>query len=182
MVQIERWKRFGLGKSLLVVGGLAAGMFAAVGSCDSEKMGAIGAAGARGVAGAAGATGTVGIPGFSPSSPDANFLGSALQSITNGRQTFRFDTFGDEAFWGDALKLHQAIAGSANGGVGPGVSPKTALAVGLKVDADALPAPRRGRAQGGQGRPRRSGRRRSRCCKLERGRRRDGLLRRRRRR
>ena len=41
---------------------------------------------------------------------------------------------------GDALQLHKAIAGAANGGVGPGVSPKTALAVGLKVDVDALPA------------------------------------------
>ncbi len=59
--------------------------------------------------------------------------------ITEGRQTFRFDTFGDEAFWGGALKLHQAIEGEALGGVGPGVSPKTALAVGLKVDLDALP-------------------------------------------
>ncbi|MBX6341926.1 MAG: hypothetical protein IRY97_05665 [Thermomicrobiaceae bacterium] len=59
--------------------------------------------------------------------------------ITEGRQTFRFDTFGDEAFWGGALKLHQAIEGGALGGVGPGVSPKTALAVGLKVDLDALP-------------------------------------------
>ena len=61
------------------------------------------------------------------------------QLIQEGRQTFRFDTFGDEAFWGDTLKLHQAIEGSAHGGVGPGVSPATALAVGLKVDADALP-------------------------------------------
>src|SRR5437764_2589225 len=60
--------------------------------------------------------------------------------INDGRQIFRFDTFGDEAFWGDTLKLHRAIAGAANGGVGSGVSPKTALAVGLKVDADALPA------------------------------------------
>jgi hypothetical protein len=40
---------------------------------------------------------------------------------------------------GDALKLHKAIAGEKLGGVGPGVSPKTALAVGLKVDSDALP-------------------------------------------
>lgn len=62
------------------------------------------------------------------------------QQIADGRQIFRFDTFGDEAFWGDTLRLHQAIAGQKNGGVGPGVSPKTALAVGLKVDADALPA------------------------------------------
>ncbi|HEY6175649.1 MAG TPA: hypothetical protein VIX73_14420 [Kofleriaceae bacterium] len=53
--------------------------------------------------------------------------------------TFRYDTFGDEAFWGGTLQLHQAIAGAANGGVGNGVSPRTALAVGLKVDVDALP-------------------------------------------
>ena len=56
-----------------------------------------------------------------------------------GRKTFRFETFGDEAFWGGTLKLHQAIEGQAHGGVGPGVSPRTALAVGLKVDVDALP-------------------------------------------
>src|SRR5437899_2381635 len=64
----------------------------------------------------------------------------AQDTIDQGRQIFRFDTFGDEAYWGDTLRLHQAIAGARNGGVGPGVSPKTALAVGLKVDADALPA------------------------------------------
>lgn len=58
-----------------------------------------------------------------------------------GRRTFRHDTMGDESFWGDTLHLHQAIAGAANGGVGPGVSPRTALAVGLKVDEDALPVP-----------------------------------------
>ena len=63
----------------------------------------------------------------------------AQATIDLGRQIFRFDTFGDEAWWGDTLKLHQAIAGARNGGVGPGVSPRTALAVGLKVDADALP-------------------------------------------
>jgi len=64
---------------------------------------------------------------------------SAQQMMEQGRETFRFDTFGDEAFWGDTLQLHQAIAGEQLGGVGPGVSPTTALAVGLKVDADALP-------------------------------------------
>jgi hypothetical protein len=63
----------------------------------------------------------------------------ALRMIKEGRQTFRYDTFGDESFWGDALKLHQAIAGENLGGVGRGVSPKTALQVGLKVDAEALP-------------------------------------------
>jgi hypothetical protein len=58
--------------------------------------------------------------------------------IEEGQQIFRFDTFGDEAFWGDTLKLHQAIEGARFGGVGPGVSPAPALAVGLKVDAEAL--------------------------------------------
>jgi hypothetical protein len=62
-----------------------------------------------------------------------------VAAIEEGKQTFRYDTFGDEAFWGDTLKLHQAIEGAANGGVGPGVSPVAALGLGLKVDADALP-------------------------------------------
>ena len=64
---------------------------------------------------------------------------SEPQLILEGHKTFRFDTFGDEGFWGDTLKLHQAIEGSALGGVGPGVSPAAALAVGLKMDADVLP-------------------------------------------
>jgi hypothetical protein len=59
--------------------------------------------------------------------------------LREGKQVFRFDTFGDEAFWGGALGLHRAVAGAANGGVGPGLSPRQALALGLKVDADALP-------------------------------------------
>jgi hypothetical protein len=63
----------------------------------------------------------------------------ALETFRQGQQIFRFDTFGDEDFWGGTLRLHEAIAGSALGGVGPGVSPATALAVGLKVDLDALP-------------------------------------------
>lgn len=75
---------------------------------------------------------------------------AAAQAIANGRQTFRFDTFGDEAFWGDTLKLHQAIAGTANGGVGSGLSPNAALALGLKVDADAIPAALAQQIQAGQ--------------------------------
>ncbi|HEY6865403.1 MAG TPA: hypothetical protein VI319_16035, partial [Burkholderiales bacterium] len=84
-----------------------------------------------------------GMPGASRSTMsenDGRIAGHAERMLDEGRQIFRFDTLGSEAFWGDALHLHQAIAGAANGGVGPGVSPKTALAVGLKVDADALPA------------------------------------------
>ena len=59
--------------------------------------------------------------------------------IAEGKQIFRFDTFGDEDFWGGQLKLHEAIEGEQFGGVGPGVSPATALTVGLKVDVTALP-------------------------------------------
>jgi hypothetical protein len=76
----------------------------------------------------------------SPVSPaDPSIDANAKRMIAEGRQVFRFDTFGDEAFWGDTLQLHQAISGAKHGGVGPGVSPATALAVGLKVDVDALP-------------------------------------------
>jgi hypothetical protein len=63
----------------------------------------------------------------------------AQHMLATGRRIFRFDTFGDESYWGDTLKLHKAIEGAELGGVGPGVSPETALAVGLKVDVDALP-------------------------------------------
>jgi hypothetical protein len=75
-----------------------------------------------------------------PSANDQMISNYAQEMLKQGKEIFRFDTFGDEAFWGDALRLHQAIAGEKLGGVGPGVSPKTALAVGLKVDLDALPA------------------------------------------
>jgi hypothetical protein len=74
----------------------------------------------------------------------------ARDTVAQGRQIFRFDTFGSEAFFGDALQLHKAIAGAKNGGVGPGVSPKTALAVGLKVDADALPENLKGQIRAGK--------------------------------
>lgn len=59
--------------------------------------------------------------------------------VAEGRDTFRNDTFGSEAFFGGVLQLHDAIQGEERGGFGPGVSPETALAVGLKVDLDRLP-------------------------------------------
>jgi hypothetical protein len=65
----------------------------------------------------------------------------AAEMLLEGQRTFRFDTFGDEVFWGQTLKLHRAIAGARLGGVGPGLSPAAALAVGLKVDSDALSPP-----------------------------------------
>ena len=48
----------------------------------------------------------------------------------SGQTIFRFDTFGDEQLWTNVLRMHEAI---------PSVDPATALAVGLKVDVDALP-------------------------------------------
>src|SRR5438128_10909739 len=63
---------------------------------------------------------------------------NANRMVREGRQTLRFDTFGDEAFWGDALRLHHAIAGEKHGGVGGGVRPKTAPSGGLRVDGRAV--------------------------------------------
>ena len=57
-----------------------------------------------------------------------------------GQAVFRFETFGDEAFWTDQLQLHKAIADEKHGGIGKGLSPKEALAAGLKVDLMILPA------------------------------------------
>jgi mono/diheme cytochrome c family protein len=62
--------------------------------------------------------------GSSLSQPDS-------PQLADGQQIFRFDTFGDETFWTDTLRIHEIIQA--------GVSPRTALGVGLKVDADALP-------------------------------------------
>ncbi|HET7767033.1 MAG TPA: hypothetical protein VFK92_18255 [Burkholderiales bacterium] len=50
--------------------------------------------------------------------------------VAQGRQTFRFDTFGDETKWTDVLHMEQVVSA---------VDPTTALTVGLKVDSDALP-------------------------------------------
>lgn len=52
-------------------------------------------------------------------------------SIASGREIFRYDTFGDEKFWTDTLRMHEVIEGA--------VTPEVALSVGLKVDADAIP-------------------------------------------
>src|SRR5687767_6727311 len=69
-------------------------------------------------------------------SPDFNAfetVGSmSPATIAAGKEIFRFDTFGDETFWTDTLRMHEVIRTS--------VSPNVALSVGLKVDADALPA------------------------------------------
>jgi len=57
---------------------------------------------------------------------DQAVAGNARVLLNEGRRVFRFETFGDEAFWGDTLKLHRAIAGSKLGGVGRAARPGTA--------------------------------------------------------
>jgi hypothetical protein len=56
-----------------------------------------------------------------------------------GQRIFRNDTFGSETFWGGTLQLHKAILGDKQGGLGPGLSPKDALKLGLKVDQGEMP-------------------------------------------
>ena len=65
--------------------------------------------------------------GGGPASDDLS-----TQTLAAGQQVFRFDTFGDEQFWTDTARMHEVVQKS--------VSPATALSVGLKVDADAIPA------------------------------------------
>ena len=66
-------------------------------------------------------------------SDDADDAAAAhAAQVEQGKQIFRFDTFGDEAQWTDALRMHEVIRAA--------VDPVTALSVGLKVDAEALPA------------------------------------------
>ena len=69
---------------------------------------------------------------------DDRIAGHAADLLKRGRHIFRFDTFGDEQFWGGTLRLHEAIEGARFGGVGPGLTPAAALGAGLKVDAEAL--------------------------------------------
>lgn len=70
---------------------------------------------------------------------DAQIRDNTRNLISQGRDTFRNDTLGRERFFGNTIGLHKAIEGDSFGGVGAGVSPKTALAVGLKVDSARRP-------------------------------------------
>ena len=63
----------------------------------------------------------------------------ASEMLKEGKRIFRYDTFGSEDFWGGKLRLHEAILGEKLGGVGPGVTARQALQLGLKVDIAALP-------------------------------------------
>jgi hypothetical protein len=64
--------------------------------------------------------GTVGAVNAGPrADPDEENRRAARQLFEQGREIFRFDTFGDEAFWGDALQLHRAIAGDGSAASAP---------------------------------------------------------------
>jgi cytochrome c5 len=82
---------------------------------------------------ACGTTNTAGegAPPGSTAEPRARQESSAAE-VTEGQRIFRFETFGDEQLWTDTLRLHEVVEKN--------VDPTTALEVGLKVDADALPA------------------------------------------
>src|SRR5207237_2710107 len=64
---------------------------------------------------------------------------NAKEMLKEGKRIFRYDTFGSEDFWGGSLRLHEAILGEKLGGVGPGVTARQALQLGLKADIAALP-------------------------------------------
>jgi hypothetical protein len=70
------------------------------------------------------------VDAFNRPSADAQNRAESDKLFTEGKQIFRFDTFGDEAFWGEQLRLHETVRT---------LSPRQALGLGLKVDVDALP-------------------------------------------
>jgi len=82
------------------------------------------------------------VSGFAPAEQTGSAFGQdGVQTLRDGQRIFRFDTFGDEQLWTDVLRMHEAVAT---------VNPATALAVGLKVDVEALPAPVIAALQAGQ--------------------------------
>ena len=94
------------------------------------------------IAGAAAAAAALSAPDTGPNATVGNdraINDTSTRLLKQGREVFRFETFGDEAWWTDTIQLHKAIEGENHGGVGGGVSPATALSVGLKVDIDAVP-------------------------------------------
>jgi hypothetical protein len=74
-----------------------------------------------------------------PDSWNASINDNANDMMEKGKAVFRFETFGDEVFWTDKLKLHKALVSEKHGGMGNGLAPKDALAAGIKVDLRMLP-------------------------------------------
>ena len=69
---------------------------------------------------------------------DDQVAANVASLMEKGKQIFRDDTFGSEHFWGGKLRLHDAIKGAARGGIGPGLTARQALQLGLRVDAGRL--------------------------------------------
>lgn len=78
--------------------------------------------------------------GSKTTAPAVEQLDSSL--VASGREIFRWDTFGDEKYWTDTLRMHEVIQAA--------VSPATALSVGIRVDVDSLPAAVRSALAAGQ--------------------------------
>lgn len=74
-----------------------------------------------------------------PNAFNRSIRDNADDLFKKGKAVFRFETFGDEVFWTDKLQIQKAIADDKHGGTGAGLTPKAALAAGLKVDLDILP-------------------------------------------
>lgn len=70
-------------------------------------------------------------PGRAPTGAGPAQDDRSPQTLAEGQRIFRYETFGDEQFWTDTARMHEVVQKS--------VSPKMALSVGLKVDADAIP-------------------------------------------
>lgn len=64
---------------------------------------------------------------------------NAQGMLDEGKKVFRHETFGSEAFWGGKLQLHKALLRQEKGGIGPGVTPRQALQLGIKADVAAVP-------------------------------------------
>jgi hypothetical protein len=74
-----------------------------------------------------------------PNAWNSSINSNANEMLEKGKAVFRFETFNDETFWTDKLQLNKAIADSKHGGIAEGLTPKAALAAGLKVDLTILP-------------------------------------------
>jgi hypothetical protein len=70
---------------------------------------------------------------------DGKIDDNAGELLRQGREIFRYDTFGSESFWGDKLQLHRAILRDKKGGIAAGLTARQALQAGLKVDSGRVP-------------------------------------------
>lgn len=123
----HRWRN----SALLVMTGLGALLATRCSDPSSAENGTITAAPTSTTLPTAPTGTSTGTSTVTPVQPDDPVVAYAKKQIEEGRKTFRYDTFGDEDFWGGTLRLHEAVST---------ISPKTALGVGLKIDAEALPA------------------------------------------